>query len=196
MKKIILIIIFLFPIFLLAGNLPAERARGVFGSFGVGPRLPVSSFSNSTEVGYGLNVELSYTDDQYLPIFLFAKIGFEQYPGSQNFYEATAYSNYSTSSIPVNLGARYYFAPMLENVVLFMPFVELSGAINYYSILHQFKPASGRSNYSEEVFKLGASGGVGISMFLVEILASYSYYKSNQFIAIDIKVRLPLYMIY
>jgi hypothetical protein len=196
MNKIILLILLLLPACLLAGNPPAERARGVFGAFGVGPRLPISSFSNSTQVGYGLNIELSYTDDEFLPIFLFTKIGFEQYPGSQNFYEATAYSNYSTSSIPINVGGRYYFAPMLENVVLFIPFVELSAAVSYYSILHQFKPASGRSNYSEELFKFGLSAGVGISMFLIEILTSYNYFQSNQFIALDIKVRLPLYMVY
>lgn len=179
-----------------AGGFPAERARGIFLAFGVGPRMPVGYFSESTDLGYGLNIELDYTDNEYLPIFLFARIGFEQYPGSQNFYESTQYSNYSTTSIPVNAGARYYFAPMLENVVLFIPFVEASAAFNYYSKLHQFKTGSGKSNYNEEISKIGASAGAGISMFLMEIVVSYNYFPTNQFVSADLKVRLPLYISY
>jgi hypothetical protein len=196
MKRLIFLTLIIFQAILYAGNPPAERARGVFVAFGVGPRLPISSFSRSTDLGYGLNLELSYTDDKFLPMFLFARLGFEQYPGSQEYYEATAYSNYSTTSVPVIVGGRHYFSPMMENVFLFIPFVELAGALNYYSILHQFKIGSGRSNFTEDVIKFGFSGGVGISMFLMEILASYNFYASNQFIAVDFKVRLPLYINY
>jgi hypothetical protein len=196
MKQISFIIFILIPVLLFAGNPPTERARGIFTAFGVGPRMPLSTFSGSTDMGYGINIEISYTDNEYLPFFLFSKVGFEQYPGSQGFYEVTAYSNYSTTSIPVNLGARYYLAPMLENVVLFMPFFEMAASFNFYSILHQFKIGTGRSNYTSEVIKLGFSGGMGISMFLMEVLASYNYFENNQFIAIDLKVRLPLYIIY
>jgi hypothetical protein len=196
MKRLFLLILLLCPVFLSAGNLPAEKARGIFGAFGVGPRLPLSSFANLTDVGYGLNIELAYTDNESLPFFLFARIGFEQYTGSQSFYEVSAYSNYSVNSVPLIIGLRHYFAPMLQNVFLFMPFVEAAGAFNYYSVLHQFKIGTGRSNFSEDVIKLGASAGVGISMFLMEVLASYNYFESNQFLAFDLKIRLPLYINY
>jgi hypothetical protein len=193
--KTLLLILLLCP-YILSFNPPAERARGIFGSFGVGPRMPLSVFSNSNDVGYGLNVELAYTDNESLPFFLFAKLGFEQYPGSQRFYEVSAYSNYSVNSVPLNVGLRHYFSPMLENVFLFMPFIETSAALNYYSVLHQFKVGTGRSNFTEDLIKLGVSVGGGISMFLMEILASYSYFEDNQFLAFDIKIRLPLYINY
>ena len=87
----------------------ADKARGFFVSFGVGPRVPISTFSNSTDLGYGFNLEFSYTDNQFIPIFLFAKIGYEQYPGSQGYYESTDYSNFSTTSVPVNTGIQILF---------------------------------------------------------------------------------------
>ena len=130
MKKILFILIlFSFVSTSFADNPPAEKARGVFISFGVGPRLPINYFANSSDLGYGFNVEFSYTDNEYLPFFLFAKVGYEQFPGSQDFYKITDYTNFSTTAIPINLGIRYYFAPLLEKVVLFMPVVELSGII-------------------------------------------------------------------
>ncbi len=196
MKRSIIILIIIAAPVLLGGNLPADKARGIFAAFGVGPRVPVSEFSRSARVGYGFDVELAYTDNSYLPIFLFAKIGFEQYPGSNELYESTQYSNLSTTSVPINIGGRYYFAPMLENVVLFIPYLEISAGFNYYSKLHQFKIGSGLSNYTENISKIGGSAGIGISMFLMEILASYNYFQNNQFISMDIKVRLPLYISY
>lgn len=192
MKKTITLIFIIFSQTLYA--LPADKARGVFISFGVGPRLPLGLFSERNDLGYGFNLDLSYTDNEILPIFIFAKGGFEQYPGANDFYRSTEYSTYSIYSFPVNGGVRYYFAPMLENVVLFMPVVELSASFSYYRILHEFKPGSGRSNFTEEITKVGGTVGFGISMFLMEIIASYNYFDSNQFLGVDLRVRLPLYI--
>jgi hypothetical protein len=193
MKKIFLILSLIYLI-IVPDTLAADKARGVFLSFGVGPRLPVFNFASSSEVGYGFNIEFSYTDNEFIPVFLFAKVGYEQYPGSQNFYQESEYSNLSTNILPVNIGARYYFSPLLENIVLLMPVVEISAGYTYYNKLHQFKPSANRNNYLEESSRFGGSAGLGFSMFLMEIMATYNYYESNQFIAFDLKVRIPLFI--
>ncbi len=194
MKKILLVALLLGTTSLFAQRGPVEKARGFFVAFAVGPIFPLGYFANSTDLGYGFNVEFSYTDDEYLPVFLFCKVGFDQFPGSQQFYEITDYSNYSTNALPVNLGARYYFPPIVKNVVLIMPMIEASANYMYMEKLNQFKPATGKSNYLEDISKFGFSVGTGVSMFLMEILANYNYYYSNQFISLELKVRLPLYI--
>jgi len=196
MKKLLLILILFAQFPLSAGEAPAEKARGLFLVFGVGPRFPISSFSNQSAFGYGFNVELDYTDNEYLPIFLFTRLGFQQFPGSQTFYESSDYSNYSINSFPLTVGGRYFFAPLLENVVLFMPVVELSAVYNFTQVLHQFKSGTGRSNFVENNSRFGVSGGVGISMFLLEVMATYNYFQSIQYVGIDLKVRLPLYIVF
>ena len=128
--------------------------------------------------------------------FLFTKIGFQQFPGSQTFYQSSDYSNYSINSFPLTIGARYFFPPLLENVVLFMPVVEFSAAYNFTQVLHQFKSGSGRSNFVENNSRLGFSGGVGISMFLLEVMATYNYFQSVEYVGIDLKVRIPLYIVF
>jgi len=196
MKKFVLIFLIISSFPLIAGTLPADKARGLFLVFGVGPRFPISSFSNQSSFGYGFEAELDYTDNEYLPFFLFAKLGFQQFPGSQTFYQSSDYSNYSINSFPLTVGIRYFFSPLLEKVVLFMPIVEVSAAYNFTQVLHQFKSGTGRSNFVENNSKLGLSGGVGISMFLLEVMATYNYFQSTQYVGIDLKVRLPLYIAY
>lgn len=192
--KYFLIAIFIFPSAGFAGIPPSSRASGFFVAFGVGPRMPLGDFANTTDIGYGVNIEFSYTDTDYLPIFLFANIGYEQYPGAQNYFQETEYSNFHTNALPVNIGMRYYFAPLLENIVLLMPIVQASATYTYYQTLHEFDQNANRNNFLDDKSKFGFSAGAGISMFMMELLASYNYMPSNQFISVDLKVRIPLYI--
>ena len=192
-----ILIIFLVAIFTSASfaeKPPASTATGVFVSAGVGPRLPIGDFANTTDLGYGLGLQVSYTSSDYLPIFVFARLGFEQYPGSQNFYQTSDYSNYSTQSIPLELGIRYYFSPLVESVVLIMPVVELSASYSFVKHLNEFKIDSGRTNFTDETSKFGVSGGAGISMFLLEIMVAYHYFEAQQYVSMDLSVRLPIFI--
>lgn len=196
MNKFLLIFVIVFTVNAFAIDPPSSRAQGVFLAFGVGPRLPLGDFSTSTDIGYGFNIELSYTDNEFLPVFLFANIGFEQYPGAQSFYQETDYSNFSTNSIPINVGARYYFSPLVEQVVLLIPIIELSASYTYTQELNEFKFDSGRNNFKEQFSKFGVAGGVGLSMFLMEIIAAYHYFESNQYVSFDLRIRIPLFINY
>ncbi len=192
--KYLLTIILLFSTITFAEKPPSSKATGFFVAFGVGPRMPIGDFSRTTNIGYGVNVEFSYTDTEFLPVFLFANLGYEQYPGSQNYFQETDYSNFHTNALPVNIGARYYFAPLLENIVLLMPIVQVSAAYIYYQTLNEFDENSGRNNFLDDESKFGFSAGAGVSMFMMELLANYNYMPSNQFISVDLKVRIPLYI--
>ncbi len=192
MKKFFLTLILFTNCF--AVQPPSDKARGVFLAFGVGPRIPIFEFSKNTVLGYGFNLEISYTDNEYLPIFLFGKIGFEQYPGSQDFYQTSEYSHFSTALLPMSLGGRYYFAPLLENVVLLIPYLEAAANFTVYKTINQFKSNANKNDFSNDGMKYGFSLGAGASMFLMEILASYNYLNSNQFLSFDLKVRIPLYV--
>jgi len=193
MKKHFILFIFSILSFSLA-NYASDKARGTFLAVGVGPRIPAFDFNNTTMLGYGFNVEIAYTNNEYLPLFLFGKAGFEQFPGAQSFYQASNYSHFSTSFLPLSFGARYYLAPILKNIVLIIPNIEVAANITVFQKLHQFKISSGKNNFLEEGSKLGFSVGVGASMFLVEMLASYNYLQNNQYLSFDMKVRLPLYV--
>ena len=192
--KYFVLAILILPGIAFCGDNPASKAVGIFISASVGPRLPVGQFANSTDLGYGLNVEGSYTDSDFLPFFIFARLGYEQFPGSQDFYQQSDYSNYSTMIVPASLGIRYYFSPLAENVVLFIPVVEASVSYTYFQVLNEFKLNAGRTNFKDELWKVGGTVGAGLSMFLLEIMAYYTYYDSNQYISFNLSVRLPLFI--
>lgn len=190
----IFVLVFIISGFSFAGIAPSSKATGFFLGVGVGPRIPVGEFANTNNLGYGLNLELSYTDNEFLPIFLYLNTGFEQYSGSQSYYKETDYSNYNINSVPVNLGARYYFPPLLESIFLLMPIIQASANYNYSRTLMEFDDPIRTPSRSINKNEFGFSAGIGVSAFMLEFLTSYNYLPKKQFISVDLKVRFPLYI--
>ena len=172
----------------------SDKIRGMFTTLSVGPRLPIGAFSEKVNIGYGFELELSYTDNGYLPIFIYGKLGYDQFIGAQGYYQKTDYSNFSSAMVPISVGARYYFSPVIENVVLILPIVEVAGKFIIFQNLHQFKSGSLRNNYLEEGTLFGFNVGVGVSMFLAEATLSYNFQQNYDYLSFDLKVRLPLFI--
>ncbi|MCW9097960.1 MAG: hypothetical protein OQJ93_11270, partial [Ignavibacteriaceae bacterium] len=74
------------------------------------------------------------------------------------------------------------------------PVIEGSVSYTYFQVLNEFKLNAGRTNFKNELWKVGGTIGAGLSMFLLEIMAYYTYYDSNQYISFNLSVRLPLFI--
>ncbi|GAB1349968.1 hypothetical protein MASR1M107_21820 [Ignavibacteriales bacterium] len=194
MKKTAIIILILFSFTALAGDPGESKAKGYFFGLGVGPRIPVGNFSSKTILGYGFNAEISYVDNKIMPFFLFGRIGFEQFPGSQDFYQDSEYSHYSMQYLPVSVGIRHYFPPILKNVFLLTPIAEVSGSMVIFQELHDFKPGINKNGFIEDGVRFGGSAGFGVSAFVLEAIASYNIYNNDHFVSFDLRVRLPLFV--
>jgi hypothetical protein len=106
---------------LMAQNLDSGKARGLFMSFALGPRIPVANLAKYQAVGAGINFGLSYTDNEYLPLFVYAKVGFEHFPGSVDYYRRSDHSSLTTNVVPLNVGARIFLPPVIKDIVMLYP---------------------------------------------------------------------------
>lgn len=190
--KIIFFSIFLTSI-TFAQKIHFGQAKGLFMSVGVGPRFPVGDFSQHSSLGEGIDIGFSYTDNVFIPVFFYAKFEYQHFPGDISFYRTTDYSNFASSSFSVNLGARHFFQPLIRNVVLLMPIAELGISYSIFENLHEFKIDTHKDSFIENNSKVGFHIGAGVSMFLMDVIANYNYFKSNQFISFDLKIRIPIF---
>lgn len=178
----------------LAENPPADRVSGLFLGIGVGPRIPIGSFANTNTLGYGLNLELSYTDNEFLPVFFFLNAGFEHYSGSQSYYKETEFSNHNINSVPVSFGAKYFFPPLIESIFLLMPVIQASANYTYSHTQIEYDDGIRTPAHFIDENDFGFSAGIGVSAFMMELITSYNYLPQKQFISMDLKVRIPLYI--
>jgi hypothetical protein len=194
MKKILFILLVLsstnFAQFFETG-----QAKGLFLDIAVGPRFPVGSFSDNSNLGVGAALTISYTDNKILPVFLYGRIGYQHYPGSQDLYKSTNYASFSSNLLVVQSGIRYYFPPFIKDMVLLMPVIEGGFSFGYFEKAHIFQIGSGVNDFTEEVGKVGGHIGGGFSMFLLDVMVYYNYFQRNQYISADIKIRIPIYAI-
>lgn len=194
MIKKIFFIILLLPLITNGQIFKLGEARGAFVSLGVGPRLPLGEFSLNQNLGIGANVTFSYTDNSFLPLFFYAKMGYQHYPGSQKFYAKSDYSSFSSNVFLFEGGIRYYFKPLVENVAILLPFIEGGASFALFEKYHQFKIDRNRTNFTETISKTGFHIGAGLSVFLVEVLGQYHYLHNNQFLSLDLKIRIPIFI--
>jgi hypothetical protein len=192
MKKTVLIFFLLCAV--VRAQLPEPgQAKGLFMGVGIGPRVPIGKFADVQNLGVGFEFTFSYTDNKVIPVFVYSSIGYEHYPGRQDFYKVSDYSSFSTNVVTMKLGARYYLPPLLNEGVLLLPIVEGGATFALYEKFHQFKLSAGRNNFTEDNLKAGFHAGVGVSMFILDAIISYNYLKDSEYISFDLRIRIPIF---
>jgi len=194
-KKYFMAIILLSSL-ICAQGLKFGEVKGLFMSIGVGPRIPVGDFADTHNLGVGFDVSFSYTDNYVVPLFLYSDFGFQHYPGTQDYYKKSDYSSISSNVLTMNVGARHYYSPLVENIVLLMPVIEAGLSLSYFETSHIFKMDSGKNNFLEDYFKVGFNVGIGVSMFMLDVMSHYHYFKNRSYISFDLKVRIPVFITY
>jgi len=187
-------ILFLFCSLLTAQIPKFGEAKGLFISTGVGPKFPIGEFANTNNPGSGFDIALSYTDNLFIPFFLNASVGYTHFPGSQDLYVNSDYSSFSSNAITASLGARYYFSPLMENIVLVMPVVDFSLLYTNFNDFNQFKSGTGKASFNNKYSKFGIQAGAGISMFMLDIMAYYNYLPGHSFVSFDLRARIPIFV--
>lgn len=170
------------------------QAQGLFMSVGIGPKIPVGDYSDSHNIGVGSDITFSYTNNKIAPLFIYNKIGFEHFPGRQNFYKTSAYSSISSNVIYIYPGVRLFLPPIIDQDFLLMPIIEAGASWAWFEKYHQFKIDSGLSNYTENDTKWGFHIGAGFSMFLLDVITYYNYFHDHQYLSFDLKLRIPIFV--
>jgi hypothetical protein len=171
-----------------------NQATGLFMAVGVGPRFPIGVFSESQNAGVGFDATFSYADNEILPVFLYTTLGYQHYPGRQDYYKKTDYSSFSSNVLVLSPGVRYYFPALIESVLLLMPIVEVGLHVTYFERWHQFKMDRNRQNYVEEYAKFGFHIGAGFSMFILDVITHYNYLKDQEYISFSLRANIPIFV--
>jgi hypothetical protein len=172
------------------------EANGLFMSVAVGPRFPVGALASTHTYGIGFDFGFAYGDNKIIPVFFFAKIGYQNFQGSQDYYRKSDHSGISTDMIYLNGGIRYYFPPVIKQFLIVMPVIDAGVMFAYTETLHQYRLEFQKNSVYEDAPRFGFQIGGGVSMFILDILAHYNYLQKNQFISIEIRARVPIFVNY
>jgi opacity protein-like surface antigen len=167
-------------------------AQGVFMTLGVGPRFPIGELGSQQTIGAGFDVMLSYTDNNFAPVFFYLNIGYQNHPGDYDYYKISDHSSISTNIVSFHAGSRYYFEPLIDDMILLMPILEGGITYGYVEKYHQFKIDAGRNDNLQSLSKFGFHIGGGLSFFLMDVIATFNYLENNQYFSFNLRLTIPL----
>jgi len=190
-KKIVSVILLIYSVSNAQITDPGN-AQGIFLTVGVGPRFPIGEFGNQQSIGAGFDAMISFTDNELAPLFFYLNIGYQNHPGDYDYYKVTDLSSISANIISFEAGGRFFFSPIIEDMIILMPIIEGGITYAYVEKYHQYKIDSGRNDKLMGSSQLGFHAGVGLSFFLMDVMASYNYLQSNQYISVNLRLTIPL----
>lgn len=167
-------------------------AKGAFFSLGVGPRFPIGEFSGKNDIGPGFNATISYTDIEFLPVFFYGKLGYQVFNGNYKYYKSSDYSTLNSSLFTADIGSKYFFKPIVDNMIILMPFIEGGISYSYITEFSQYKIDLGKKNQLHNFSKFGFHAGVGLSFFLMDVFVGYNYLHQYQFVSLDLRITIPV----
>ncbi len=168
-------------------------ARGLFLTLGVGPRVAVGDLATNHSLASGFETLISYTDNRRIPVFVYAKFQFANFPSE--FVGILSSSTFEVSSkvLSIQPGMRFYFPPISKKVILLMPFVEGGLSLGLMFVKYQFNNGFSSQFYDTSVH-FGFHAGFGASIFLMDALITYNYYYTYQFLGLTLRVRIPIFI--
>ena len=170
---------------------PGE-AQGVFFTVGVGPRFPIGDLGSEQTIGAGFDAMISFTDNNIAPLFFYVNVGYQNHPGDYDYYKISDHSSISTNIISLHAGSRYFFEPIIEDLILLMPIFEGGLSYAYVEKYHQYKIDSGRNDNLQGISKMGFHMGGGLSFFLMDLIASYNYFPGDQYFSFNLRLTIPV----
>ena len=192
LKQIITAILVLSSL-LSAQSFELGEARGLFVSVGVGPKIPIGDFSATNNLGIGFDFTASYTDNQFIPVFLYTKFAYQTYPGSTKMYKTSDYASFTTNKFMLAPGIKFYLPPVITDQILIMPMTEIGASVGFFFNTHVFKSTSTKTNYDETLTKFGFHIGGGLSLFFLEGTLNYYFFPGHQVVSFDLRVQIPVF---
>ena len=170
------------------------EAKGMFMALSVGPRFPLGDFASKNNIGAGVDVTFSYTDNEFLPLFFYTRIGYQHIPGKKSYYRSSDYSELTTNMLVINPGIRYFFPPFVKDIVILMPVIEAGGSFAYIDESHEFKIGTNKTDFIKEEYVGGFHVGAGVSMFLLDVMGYYHFFRNKQYLVFELRIRIPIFV--
>ncbi len=169
------------------------QVRGLFLELGVGPTFPVGDFAVNHTLGSKIETAFSYADNDIFPIFVYGKIKYAMFQA--DFVEIINNPVYelSTQIISFEPGIRFYIPPFEKKVILLMPYIDTGFDVSYLIVTNQ-QTKGIIAQFTNNQAKMGLHLGVGVSMFLLDTGVEYNYHHGNQYLGLNVKLRLPIFI--
>ena len=168
-----------------------KSIRAIFLGIGGGISVPLSGFTDNSNVTFGILGRLDFSSTPIFPFVIGGEVTYFSYAGADEFKTANLLSTFKTKDLGFGLNIEYSLSRLLRSSFT-MPFFSVDAKL--HSIKRDIDEGKNLDSLGlpREESKISVGAGIGFTMFIFDFHIKYNYMKDMSNIGVYTKMKIPV----
>lgn len=162
---------------------------GIFITPSLGMEIPMSGISGNSNMALSLGAKLEYSSIKIYPFVLGVTFQVNNHNGSEEFKTINLLNTYTTKITSFGVSVDFLLAKFLKTKFT-VPFFILEG--KYFQIQREISPEKELEGILKDESGIGVTAGAGFTLYIFDIIGTYSYFEKNSTIGFKTRIRVPI----
>jgi hypothetical protein len=162
---------------------------GLFITPSLGMELPMSGISGNSNMALSLGAKLEYSSIKIYPFVLGISFQVNNHNGSEEYRTINLLNTFTTKITSFGISVDFLLAKFLKTKFT-VPFFILEG--KYFQIQREISPEKELAGILKDESGIGVTAGAGFTLYIFDIIGTYSYFEKNSTIGFKTRIRVPI----
>ncbi len=162
---------------------------GIFITPSLGMEIPMSGISGNSNMALSLGAKLEYSSIKIYPFVLGVSFQVNNHNGSEEYRTINLLNTFTTKITSFGISVDFLLAKYLKTKFT-VPFFILEG--KYFQIQREISPEKELDGILKDESGIGVTAGAGFTLYIFDIIGTYSYFEKNSTIGFKTRIRVPI----
>ena len=165
------------------------KPSGIFVAPLFGLSIPIQKLHQNSTSAFNYGVRLEFASIHIYPIVIGVSFQSQKFKGSDNYKTMNLLNDFQTKVTTFGLGVDVLLNKYLKTSFT-LPFITIEG--KYIKVTRTILPDIELPDIKKDDSVMGASVGLGFTLFIFDVYGNYTYAKDYSNIAMQLRLHLPL----
>jgi len=162
---------------------------GIFITPSLGMEIPMAGISGNSNMALSLGAKLEYSSIKIYPFILGVTFQVNNHNGSEEYKTINLLNTFTTKITSFGISVDFLLAKFLKTKFT-VPFFILEG--KYFQIQREISPEKELAGVIKDESGIGVTAGAGFTLYIFDIIGTYSYFEKNSTIGFKTRIRVPI----
>jgi len=162
---------------------------GIFITPSLGMEIPMAGISGNSNMALSLGAKLEYSSIKIYPFILGLSFQVNNHNGSEEYKTINLLNTFTTKITSIGVSVDFLLAKYLKTKFT-VPFFLLEG--KYFQIQREISPEKDLDGIIKEESGFGVTAGAGFTVYIFDIIGTYSYFQKNSTLGFKTRIRVPV----
>jgi len=162
---------------------------GIFITPSLGMEVPIIGISSNSNLALSLGAKLEYSSLNIYPFVIGLSFQVNNHNGTEEYKTINLLNTFKTKITSIGLSVDFLLAKYLKTKFT-VPFIVLEG--KYFKIQREISPEKELPGVLKEESGFGVTAGAGFTVYIFDLVGTYSYFEKNSTIGFKTRIRVPI----